>query len=103
MTTQLDPATVTGGAMSPPTLVNPHLVSTASPIDEKNFNTTTGATDLEADRISEHDADGEVKQDGVRRTEAITATWDKKTLVLIFVSCVLISPNGVPPMLHTRR
>jgi hypothetical protein len=35
---------------------------------------------------SEFDADGEVKQDGVRRTEAITSVWNKKTLVLVFVT-----------------
>lgn len=35
---------------------------------------------------SEFDADGEVKQDGVRRTEAITSVWDKKTLVFMFVT-----------------
>lgn len=35
---------------------------------------------------SERDADGEIKQDGVRRTEAITSVWDKKTLVLVFVT-----------------
>ena len=38
---------------------------------------------------SELDADGEIKQDGVRRTEAITSVWDKKTLVLVFVTYVL--------------
>lgn len=32
------------------------------------------------------DADGEVKQDGVRRTEAITSVWNKKTLVFVFVT-----------------
>lgn len=35
---------------------------------------------------SEHDADGEVKQDGVRRTEAITSVWDRKTLVFVFIT-----------------
>jgi hypothetical protein len=35
---------------------------------------------------SEYDADGEIKQDGVRRTEAITSVWDRKTLVLVFVT-----------------
>jgi hypothetical protein len=35
---------------------------------------------------SEFDADGEVKQDGVRRTEAITSVWNKKTLVFVFVT-----------------
>lgn len=35
---------------------------------------------------SEFDADGEVKQDGVRRTEAITSAWNKKTLVFVFVT-----------------
>lgn len=35
---------------------------------------------------SEYDADGEVKQDGVRRTEAITSVWDRKTLVFVFVT-----------------
>jgi hypothetical protein len=35
---------------------------------------------------SEFDADGEIKQDGVRRTEAITSVWDRKTLVLVFVT-----------------
>lgn len=35
---------------------------------------------------SEFDADGEVKQDGVRRTEAITSVWDRKTLVFMFVT-----------------
>lgn len=35
---------------------------------------------------SEFDADGEVKQDGVRRTEAITSVWDRKTLVFVFVT-----------------
>jgi len=37
---------------------------------------------------SEFDADGEVKQDGVRRTEAITSVWNKKTLVFVFVTYV---------------
>jgi len=35
---------------------------------------------------SEFDADGEIKQDGVRRTEAITSVWNKKTLVFVFVT-----------------
>ena len=35
---------------------------------------------------SELDADGEVKQDGVRRTEAITSVWNKKILILVFVT-----------------
>jgi hypothetical protein len=35
---------------------------------------------------SAFDADGEVKQDGVRRTEAITSVWNKKTLVFVFVT-----------------
>ncbi|GAB7323438.1 hypothetical protein MBLNU13_g05890t1 [Cladosporium sp. NU13] len=38
---------------------------------------------------SEFDADGEVKQDGVRRTEAITSVWNKKTLVFVFVTLYL--------------
>ncbi|KAF2723172.1 MFS general substrate transporter [Polychaeton citri CBS 116435] len=33
----------------------------------------------------ELDADDEVKQDGVRRTEAITAVWNKKMLVAVFI------------------
>lgn len=37
---------------------------------------------------SEFDADGEIKQDGVRRTEAITSVWDRKTLVLVFITYV---------------
>ena len=41
---------------------------------------------------SELDADGEIKQDGVRRTEAITSVWDKKTLILVFVTYVSLSP-----------
>lgn len=35
---------------------------------------------------SELDADGEIKQDGVRRTEAITSVWNKKILLLVFIT-----------------
>lgn len=48
----------------------------------------TGERVSEGDVPSEVDADGEVKQDGVRRTEAITATWDRKTLVMMFMAYV---------------
>ncbi|KAI7256124.1 hypothetical protein KC352_g11339, partial [Hortaea werneckii] len=49
----------------------------------------TGERVSEGDVPSEVDADGEVKQDGVRRTEAITATWDRKTLVMMFMALYL--------------
>ena len=45
----------------------------------------TGEPASERSLPSDIDADGEVKQDGVRRTEAMTATWDKKTLVTMFI------------------
>lgn len=48
----------------------------------------TGERLSEGDIPSEVDADGEIKQDGVRRTEAITATWDRKTLVMMFMAYV---------------
>ena len=48
----------------------------------------TGERVSEGDVPSELDADGEIKQDGVRRTEAITATWDQKTLVMMFMAYV---------------
>lgn len=48
----------------------------------------TGQHLSEGDIPSEVDADGEIKQDGVRRTEAITATWDRKTLVMMFMAYV---------------
>ncbi|KAI7217658.1 major facilitator superfamily transporter [Hortaea werneckii] len=49
----------------------------------------TGQRLSEGDIPSEVDADGEIKQDGVRRTEAITATWDRKTLVMMFMALYL--------------
>lgn len=49
---------------------------------EKTVNSAESAIEVPA----AVDADGEVKQDGVRRTEAITSSWDKKTLVFMCIS-----------------
>lgn len=52
--------------------------------DRKNASINSAGVDVP----SEFDADGEIKQDGVRRTEAITSVWDRKTLVLVFITYV---------------
>ncbi|KAI7341063.1 major facilitator superfamily transporter [Hortaea werneckii] len=49
----------------------------------------TGQCVSEGEIPSEVDADGEIKQDGVRRTEAIAATWDRKTSVMMFIALYL--------------
>lgn len=48
----------------------------------------TGQCVSEGEIPSEVDADGEIKQDGVRRTEAIAATWGRKTSVMMFIAYV---------------
>lgn len=57
--------------------------STDGPHDDRKT-ASVDAADLTIP--SEYDADGEIKQDGVRRTEAITSVWDRKTLILVFVT-----------------
>ena len=36
-------------------------------------------------KSTSHDADGEIKQEGVQRVEAITMVWDKKLLISMFI------------------
>jgi hypothetical protein len=62
---------------------NSAKLSTDRPQDDKN---TAQVDEAGLAVPSEYDADGEIKQDGVRRTEAITSVWDRKTLVLVFVT-----------------
>jgi hypothetical protein len=62
---------------------NSAKLSTDGPQDDRK-NASVDETGLTVP--SEFDADGEIKQDGVRRTEAITSVWDRKTLVLVFVT-----------------